>query len=309
MHPSIQNEPSHLRTYGLLILTNIVWGSTWVVGKLLTAQVPPVTASALRFILATIALAGLIRIYEGKIPVPPRSDRRVLLGMGLTGIFLYSLCFLIGLKFTSAGRGALIIALNPVVIALAAWLLFDDVMTPLKGLGIALALLGCVWVVGNGHPMRLLQGDVGWGELLIVGCVLAWAVYTFISRRASGGLSPLVMNFYACLVGAILLSAAALFESPWHVIPHISWQAWGYLAYLAFFATSLSYTWYLNAVKTLGPGRTALFTNLTPLSGVLMGAWFIGERLPLAVLLGGAVTIFGVGLTIWASSRVHPRSR
>ena len=83
----------------------------------------------------------------------------------------------------------------------------------------------------------------------------------------------------------------------------MAWQSWAQLAYLAFFATALSYTWYLSAVKTLGAGRTALFTNLTPLSGVLMGAWFIGERLPWAVLAGGAVTIFGVGLTIWADYR------
>ncbi len=303
MNASNNIAHQHFKTYVLLILTNLVWGSTWVVAKLLTAQVPPLTASAARFIMATLALAVLVRLYEGRIPALPHTDRRVVLGMGLTGIFLYSLCFLIGLKFTSAGRGALIIALNPAVIALAAWLVYKEVMTPIKGLGIALALIGCVWVVGNGHPMKLLQGEVGWGELLIAGCVLAWAVYTFISRRASGTVSPVVMNFYACLVGGVLLSVAALFESPWHIIPQMAWQSWAQLAYLAFFATALSYTWYLSAVKTLGAGRTALFTNLTPLSGVLMGAWFIGERLPWAVLAGGIVTILGVGLTIWADYR------
>ncbi len=303
MNASNNIAHQHFKTYVLLILTNLVWGSTWVVAKLLTAQVPPLTASAARFIMATLALAVLVRLYEGRIPALPHTDRRVVLGMGLTGIFLYSLCFLIGLKFTSAGRGALIIALNPAVIALAAWLVYKEVMTPIKGLGIALALIGCVWVVGNGHPMKLLQGEVGWGELLIVGCVLAWAVYTFISRRASGTVSPVVMNLYVGVGGGVLLSVAALFESPWHIMPQMAWQSWAQLAYLAFFATALSYTWYLSAVKTLGAGRTALFTNLTPLSGVLMGAWFIGERLPWAVLAGGIVTILGVGLTIWADYR------
>ncbi len=290
-------------TYALLILTNLVWGSTWVAGKLLTTEVPAVTASALRFVLASVALALLIRWREGRIPALPRADWRVAFGMGFTGIFLYSLCFLIGLKFTTAGRGALIIALNPAVTALAAWLIYKELMTPLKGLGIALALVGCVWVVGNGDPMRLLQGEVGLGELLIVGCVLGWAVYTFISRNASGAVSPVVMNFYTCLVGAVLLSVASLVEQPWRVIPQISLHAWGYLAYLAFFATALSYTWYLNAVKVLGAGRTAIFTNLTPLSGVVMGAWFIHERLPLSVLVGGAMTILGVALTIWSGYR------
>ena len=103
MNASNNIAHQHFKTYVLLILTNLVWGSTWVVAKLLTAQVPPLTASAARFIMATLALAVLVRLYEGRIPALPHTDRRVVLGMGLTGIFLYSLCFLIGLKFTSAG--------------------------------------------------------------------------------------------------------------------------------------------------------------------------------------------------------------
>lgn len=265
------------------------------------------TASALRFILASAVLALLVRWAHGRIPRLPRQDWGVALGLGFIGIFVYSILFLVGLKYTSAGRGALIIALNPAVIALAAWLIYHERMTVLKGFGVLLALLGCVWVVGNGSPMRLLQGEVGWGELLIVGCVLAWAVYTFISRRASGLVAPMVMNLYACLIGALGLSVAALFEAPWHFVLDLSWHAWGYLVYLAVCATALSYTWYLSAVQVLGAGRTALFTNLTPLSGVLMGAWFIHERLPWPVLLGGVVTIFGVGLTIWADVRAQSR--
>lgn len=298
------HSPRHLTTYLLLILTNLIWGGTWVVGKLLVqAQVPPLTASALRFLLSAAVLGALLVWREGRLPRLPRSDWMVVLGMGLTGIFLYSLCFLIGLRYTAAGRGALIIALNSVMIALAAWLFFHDTMSRKKALGIALALVGCLWVVAHGHPMQLLRGDIGWGDLLIVGCVLMWAVYTFVSRRASGGLSPLAMNFYACAVGGGLLLLTTPIESPWTVIPQMSWRPWVYLLFLALGATVAGYTWYLRAVEVLGASRAAMFTNITPISGVVMGAWFIHERLPASVLIGGMVTIFGVLLTLWADNR------
>lgn len=69
MNASNNIDHQHFKTYVLLILTNLVWGSTWVVAKLLTAQVPPLTASAVRFIMATLALAVLVRLYEGRIPL------------------------------------------------------------------------------------------------------------------------------------------------------------------------------------------------------------------------------------------------
>lgn len=289
--------------YILLVLTNLIWGSTWVVGRLLAQEVPPITASALRFALACVALGGLLLWREGRIPRLPKQDAKVAFGLGLTGIFLYSICFLTGLKFTTAGRGALIVALNPVMIALAAWLFFGEAMSWLKALGIVLALTGCIWVVGNGHPQNILNGELGWGELLILGCVIAWAVYTFISRRASGSVSGLAMNFYGCATGCALLGVTSLLEHSWAVIPHIAGRSWLFLIYLAFFATALSYTWYLNAVKVLGAGRAAIFTNITPLSGVAFGAMFIHERLPLAVLMGGLVTVSGVLLALYADQK------
>ena len=98
---------------------------------------------------------------------------------------------------------ALVVALNPVVVALAAWFVGQERMTPTKLAGIAIALAGCLMVIGNGDPLALLHGAVGLGEWLIVGCVLCWTAYTFIGRSATKTLSPLAATL-ACALLALL---------------------------------------------------------------------------------------------------------
>ena len=65
----------------------------------------------------------------------------------------------------TAGRGALVVAITPVVVTLGAWWLLAEHMTRPKALGSVLALLGCLTVIGNGSPLALLDGDIGVGEL------------------------------------------------------------------------------------------------------------------------------------------------
>jgi drug/metabolite transporter (DMT)-like permease len=289
--------------YIKLVLTTLFWGGTWVAAHMLVEEVPPFTAAFVRFAIATAALAWVVSRQEGGIPRLNRRDTTTLLWLGFSGVFLYNFCFLTGLKYISAGRGALVIALNPVVIAVVSWLWLKDKMTPLKALGIATALAGRVLVISDGHPERLLEGDVGMGELLILGCAVSWTLYTFIGRRATQTLSPLVVTFYACAVGCVLLGLAALFEESWFLIPHFSLTAWLCLLYLGLFGTALGYTWFTDAVQEIGAARTAPFINLTPISGVLFGALILHERLEWAVLFGGLVTIAGVMMTIYAGRK------
>ncbi|MGB5208119.1 MAG: DMT family transporter, partial [Azonexus sp.] len=178
-------------TYLKLIGAMFMWGGTWIAGRIVAQELTaPLAAPAIRFLLAGLVLAGFALLTEGRIPRPQTgSEWGTVSSLAMTGIFLYALCFFYGLKHISAGRGALVVALTPVVVALAAWFLGQERMTPLKLAGIAIAMAGCLTVIGNGNPLALLHGAVGVGEWLILGCVLCWTAYTFIGRHATMTLS------------------------------------------------------------------------------------------------------------------------
>ena len=291
-------EHARASTYLQLIGAMFMWGGTWIAGRIIAQEVTaPLGVAALRFVLAGLVVAAFALAREKRIPLPATArEWGVIALLAFTGIFLYGLCFFYGLQHITAGRGALVVALNPVVVALLAWLLGQERLTPQKGLGIAVALAGCLTVIGNGDPLALLQGSVGLGEWLILGCALSWACYTFIGQRVTRTLSPLATTLHASLLGALFLGLAALFEG--NIAP-LSWsgRVWASLGFLAIFGTAIAYTWFTAAVHRIGVARAAVFINLVPVFAVLQAAVILDERLGLAVLGGGLLVVLGVWLT------------
>lgn len=285
-------------TYLKLTGAMFMWGGTWIAGRIIAQELSaPLAAPAIRFLLAGLVLAGVALLGEGHIPRPQNGrEWGVVTGLAMTGIFLYALCFFYGLKHISAGRGALVVALTPVVVALAAWFLGQERMTPVKLAGVAIAMLGCLTVIGKGNPLALLHGAVGIGEWLILGCVLCWTAYTFIGRRATKTLSPLAATLWASLIGSLLIGITALLQGGSELMAW-SWQVWASVVFLAVGGTALAFTWFADGVKRLGAARASVFVNLVPVFAVLQAAVLLDERLALPVLGGGLLVIAGVWLT------------
>ncbi len=285
-------------TYFKLIATMFMWGGTWIAGRVVAQELTaPLAVPAFRFLLAGLVLAGVALASEGRIPRPQTgSEWGIVTGLAVTGIFIYALCFFYGLKYITAGRGALVVALNPVLIALAAWFFGQERMTPRKLAGVVIAMTGCLTVVGNGDPLALLQGAVGTGEWLILGCALCWTAYTFIGRGATKTLSPLAATLWASLLGALLLGITALVQGG-NELAEWSWRVWASVLFLAIGGTALAFTWFADGVKQLGAARASIFINLVPVFAVLQAAVLLNERLGLAVLTGGLLVIAGVWLT------------
>ena len=282
----------------MLIGAMFMWGGTWIAGRIIAQEVAaPLAVASLRFVLAGLVVAAFALGSGRRLPLPATPKAwGVIAALAFTGVFLYGLCFFYGLQLVAAGRGALVVALNPVVVALLARLFGQERMNPRKGLGIAVALLGCLTVIGNGDPLALLQGEVGLGEWLILGCALSWASYTFIGRRVAQSLPALAVTLYASLLGALFLGLAALFEG---AIEPATWslRVWAAMGFLAIFGTAMAYTWFTAAVHQIGVARASVFINLVPVFAVLQAAVLLDERLGLPVLVGGLLVIAGVWLT------------
>ena len=302
-----------LWTYTTLLLTALIWGGTWIAGRVLVQEVAPFTAAALRFLFASLAMGIVVWRLEPQAFRLPRADWLAAFWLGLTGVFAYNFFFMIGLQHIAAGRGSLVVALNPVVVALAAWVFLNEPLRQKQWLGIAIALIGCVIVLGNGDPRRFFTGAIGIGELLIIGCVFAWTSYTLqcknVSRRASVIASPLATNFWACASGCTMLCLAALVESLYGLhaglnahhtliqLAELSNTAWACILYLGVAGSALSYTWYTQGIQKIGATRAAAFINFVPVFGVALGGLLLQEQLPASVYVGGGLILLGVTLT------------
>jgi len=281
-----------LSTYLKLLVVAFFWGGTFVAGRSLAGQVPPVAAAFFRFALAAIILLVVVWRRESF----PRLNLRqflVIVSLGATGVMAYNLFFFKGLSIIGAGRASLIIALNPVFIALASTLIYQEILPIRRAAGIVLSISGAMIVITRGAPLSILSGGIGQGELLIFGCVLSWTLYSIIGKIAMRGLSPLVAVCYSSLAGALMLFLLALGQGQLTTVFSYPATAWLALFYLGLFGTVIGFFWYFQAIARIGPSRAAVFINFVPVNGVLLATLILNEPLTLSLLTGGALVVCG----------------
>jgi drug/metabolite transporter (DMT)-like permease len=286
-----------MTTYLKLLVTMALWGGTFIAGRLVVQDMGAFSAAFCRFAVASVALVILTYAIEGGLPWPPKKLWLSIALLGLTGIFAYNVFFFSGLRTVEAGRAALIIALNPVAIALGAALVFKDPLSPTKLLGIGLSLVGAAVVISDGAPLKLLRGDVGMGELFMLGCVVSWMSYSLLGKAVMAELSPFAATTYACLTGALLLLGPALADGLGHAIATASPTTWGGIFYLGILGSAVGFSWYYDGLRQLGPAQAGVFINLVPVWAIALAALVLQETPTSSLLLGGCLVIAGVVLT------------
>ena len=286
-------------TYLKLAAVTMIWGGTFVAGRYLADQVHPLLAATLRFTLASAALLLFMAASRTALVRPSTRQWGQLAVLGFFGIFFYNLCFFYGLQYTNASRASLIVALNPAVIGLASWWLFKERLGRIKCIGIALCLAGAATVIISRNPQALQGATMAWaGDLLILGCVAGWGVYTLFSRGLNQSLGPLQTVTWSVLLGTLMLSVTALVSpsvtmAGLHAIDLPQLLS---LMYLGVMGSALAYIGYYDGIRRIGATRSGVFIALNPLTAVICGAVLLDEPLAMPMLLGGAVILLGIYL-------------
>lgn len=301
-------SPAHWTLYARLIGVAALWGGTFIAGRVAAPQLPHFTLAALRFWVAAALLLPLLWAVERGFPRLRPKDWLATAALALIGLVAYNLLFLGALERIPASRTALVVALNPIMTAVAMALVFGERLALHRWLGILLALIGVCLVLARGD-LTLLAQRVGVGESLMLGGAVCWAVYTIVSRVALSGAdapSPLAITTVTTLWGAAMLSLGMPAEwSRWQ-LADVGWDAWAGVAFLGAGGTALAFVWYAQGVQALGAARTSVFNNLVPVFGVTFGALLLGERILPSMVLGGLIALAGVSLTNWTRSSPRP---
>lgn len=291
-----------------LLLTAVFWGGTFIAGRALAGEVAPFSAAFLRFAVATAFLFLFLLKSNGRIPTIQRKQMLPIIILGLTGVFAYNFLFFKGLEYIEAGRAAVIIANNPVFIALFSALLFNERLSRLQLCGILLSVIGAIVVVLRGNLAHLWAGSFGHGELFIFGCVLSWVTFSLVGKSVIAHISPLTAIFLAAVVGTVLLSGPAVAEGLLTNIVLYSPENWVSIVYLGFFGTALGFVWYYDGIKALGPTKAGLFINFVPISAVVMAFFLLGEPITPSLFLGTFLVVTGVFLTNKRTSRIERKN-
>jgi drug/metabolite transporter (DMT)-like permease len=288
---------SHTGVHARLVGMALLWGASWPAGKIIAQSMPAISASAWRFLFATVLLlAWLVQARGGFPRLTPKQWLAMMAG-GAVGVFGYALFFMYGLQHVPASRAALIVTVNPVFTTLIAAWLFKERFNWKIGVGMICAVLGAATVLTRGEPWKILVGQIGLGEWLLLGCVACWTGYSLVGKVAMKNIDSLASTAYTAGFGLVLLwIAALLFEGTQalHALSALDARGITAMAVIVVGATVLAYAWYYEGIAKLGAGTAASYISLVPVFGVALSALFLGESLDSSLLIGGALAIAGV---------------
>ncbi|AKK00878.1 membrane protein [Pseudomonas sp. Cab53] len=293
------STPSDLPVYFKLAMVTMIWGGTFVAGRILSDALAPLFAASLRFLLASLALLSFLALARIPLARPSFKQGLQLAALGFFGIFFYNLCFFYGLQSISASRASLIVALNPAVIGLASWGLFKERLGALKVAGIVLCIGGAGLVIVSRDPALLQGATQSWlGDGLIFGCVLGWGIYSLFSRDLNERLGPLQTVTWSILLGTLMLWLACAIggEVRLDTLRALDLKQWLSLLYLGVLGSALAYIAWYDGIRRIGATRSGVFIALNPLTAVLLGALLLDERFTAMMSLGGGLILGGIFL-------------
>ena len=276
-----------------LLLTMTVWGSTFMVTKELVALWPPYSLALVRVSLGALVLLPLA---VSRHPRGTRLPWSTIWLMGLVGVALYYITFNLGMVHVSASQGALVQASIPAMTALVAVLWLRERASGVRWLGIAMSVVG-VLIVFSGSAADDGASSM-FGNMLMFGGVVCWALYTVLAKRIAG-FDSLVITAAVTGTGAVLLLPVAGYEVivAGKGLPPLPPMSWLGVLYLGGVASGLAYLIYNASLRHLDASAVGVYTNLIPIVGVLTGVIVLGEPLSMRAIVGGLVVMLGVWIT------------
>jgi drug/metabolite transporter (DMT)-like permease len=281
----------------LMLVLCLIWGLQQVVLKATAADITPILQIGLRSGVAAV-LVGLLMWARGERMRVSVSDGTWRPGV-VVGL-LFGFEFLLvgeGLRHTSASHMVVFLYTAPIFAALGLhWKLPAERLSGLQWFGIALAFAGIALAFfGRSQSAAPAPGNLLWGDFLGLMAGVAWGATTVVVRTTTLAKAPATQTLLYQLVGAfLLLMGVALLSGQTHFNP--TPQVWASLAFhslVVSFASFLVWFWLLR--KYLA-SRLGVFSFMTPLFGIVFGAWLLSEPIELSFLLGAVPVLAGIVL-------------
>ncbi len=283
-----------------IAVSNVLGGVSYLWQKLALVGLPPITVILLRNIVALVAMAIMLAV-SGNLRWP--YDRQATWRLFIVGNVAFALPMvlgIVGVQWSTASNGSILILLEPASILFFSWLLLREFIHRLQVLGILVGLVGALLVVTETAPLEgLFTGQHLWGNVILASHGVLWGLYSpLIKPLLDTYGKPIQLTFASMLLACVSLVPAALFEhDQWQTGPHLAEALWWTLCLGLVVSFAATLLWNVSLTK-LRSSTVAPFVFLQPLAGVLAGWFVLDETLTAEALVGGAVIGVGVALVL-----------
>jgi drug/metabolite transporter (DMT)-like permease len=284
-----------MRQLGIIqvLLSGFCFGFLGLFGKQAYALgLKPGEFLSLRFLIASALLGAFLLLTNPRSLRVSQGELRRCLGLGAFGYAVFSSCFFFALEGLSASLTVLLLYTYPVIVSVGAWVIFRERLSRWECLALPLVAVGLGLLVWGEFEVRS-AGALAFGFL----SALFYSAYIMASSRFTRGIPPFTAIFYIMLSAGVVLSLVHLRRMP----PSI--EAWGVVVSAAFLCSVLAMGLFLAALQKLKNSEVSLLSTAEPVTGVILAAIFLGERLLPPQWVGGALIVAGMVLVGYSKAK------
>ena len=251
----------------LLILTTVLWGTSFIITKTLTQSLPIFLYIALRFSIAIIGFAPYFFHFK-------RIEKKSAVGGFITGLIYFLSMFFqtAGIQTTSAGKAAFITALGTIIVPFIAWIGFKRKIN----IRIWIALPFCFL----GTSFLLLEGESGIviGDFLVLACAFLYAVFIIFNDKYIHFVDVYVFSVFQLITISVLSFLASLLINESFNFTLVDYSFWLVILYLGFAVTTLPFLFQNWSQQYQGPSETAIIFTLEPVFAVFFASFILGNE-------------------------------
>lgn len=275
------------------------WAASFIATKKALDSTPPLTVVTLRLIVS--ALCFLLWIIIAKQAIPFRGVRRLgrLFVLSLFGTGLHYGIQTLGMELTTASNASLYAVTGPITITIIAVIFLGEKITLKKTLGIGIALLGVIMVMGYETLINFdLEGHL-LGDLMVLASIFMWGVFSVLGKGMTRQLGALPLTAAVTFMGALYMIPLGFWEIDRRSfsLSSITPGAWGAIAFLGITCSFLATLLYFYALEKSEAQKVGVYLYTIPPMTYIIAAIFLKETIGLNLVLGSLVVFAGVYLT------------
>lgn len=270
----------------------IIWGSTYLLNKIVVTEVSPLLLGSIRFFISGV----LILLIAKSLKVSLKVTKKQLLNSVIAG-FLFLVygngMFVWALKYVDSGFGALLAATQPLFVLLLLRLIDGKKMQKQSIIGVLLGIVGMYLLVSQNEIST--SKDTLIGVFMIFSCVLSWSYGSVFVSKATLPKNFFVSTGYQMLfAGFLLFVASTLLNESWSSPLNWSVKAQTAMFLLIIFGSIVAFTAFNYLLKIVPTEKVSTSAYVNPVVALFLGWYFLDETLTTQSIIASVVLLSGV---------------
>ena len=288
----------NIKAYIMLVCASLFWAGNFMVGKYaFITEIPPLSLVFYRWSLVWIILLPFTYKEIIKYKDTILNNIPILFFLGLTSVGLFNSFTYLSLIHTQVINASLFNTAIPAIIILLCFLFKIEKTNKFQILGLIISVVGILAIITKLKLDILLSLNFNKGDLIMIGGVITWGVYSTLLKKKQFTLPLLTLVHIICTFGLISVFPQFLYEFSNGQVINFDTNLVYTLIFLALFPSIGSYYCWAGAVSIIGANRAGISLSLIPLFSSIMAIVIYDEIFQFFHLIGAILIILGLFLS------------